>query len=75
MSLNQRSWDGELPEVDRELAARGMFTIKAAAAYTGYSEGLLRKAIRQGELKATKRGKGYRITKRDLDAFLGIDTP
>ncbi len=75
MTLNQQSWDAVLPELDRGLAERGMFTVKAAAAYAGYSEGLIRKAIREGDLRATKRGKGYRITKRDLDAFLGIETP
>lgn len=66
-------WAKYLAEEDYELTARGMFTTAAAAAYAGVSEGTIRQAIKQGKLKATRLGRGFRIALRDLKAFLGIE--
>lgn len=70
---NRPTWAKELPDRDFELAMRGSFTTLAAAAYTGLSDGTLRRAVMSGDLEALKRGKGLRFQKRHLDAYAGFE--
>ena len=41
-----------------------------AARYTGLSDSTLRWQIRNGRLKATKRGRDWMVTRKDLDAYI-----
>ena len=66
-------WAMRLSERDFELSTRGVFTTHAASEYTGLSEGTIRKALKNNELAGAKLGKGWRIAKRDLNAFARID--
>lgn len=70
---NRPNWAKGLDEATYDLAVRGVFTTAAAAAYTDLSEGTIRQAIATGQLKARKQGKGWRIQKRDLDAFFNAE--
>ena len=51
------------------LAPKTTFTLAEAAALLSCHPETLRRAIREGELQAAKLGRGYRISRLDLEAF------
>ena len=66
-------WAALLPDAEYELTTRGVFNVRAAAAYLGTSPGYVRKLISTGKLVARKVGKHLRIQKAHLDSILGAE--
>jgi excisionase family DNA binding protein len=52
------------------VADRLLLTLPDVQALTGLSRGILKEAIKAGELKAKIIGKSYRIKRGDIDAFI-----
>ncbi len=51
------------------MAPKTTFTLAEAAALLSCHPETLRRAVRDGELRAAKLGRGYRISRPDLEAF------
>lgn len=74
MEMQERpNWAQGLSDNEYCLALRGSFTLNAAAPYGDVAKSTLRAALDRGDLRGRKVGKGWRIAKRDLDAYLGLD--
>ena len=54
------------------LADRHWFTVAMASEYSGISERSIRRAVKQGKLKASRAGPGgrYIVHRRHLDSYL-----
>jgi excisionase family DNA binding protein len=51
------------------MVEKAAYTIEEVREMLSFNEVTIRRAIKSGELKAMKTGRGYRISKMDLEAY------